>query len=104
MIRHLNLPGFLVTFVLRFSSTVSKLIAPLFVSGKRVERRAGMAYGPGEGQTLDLYLPRNRIPGERLPVSLFVHGGGFRYFSKESHAAAAARLAESGRIVFCIDY
>jgi acetyl esterase/lipase len=104
MIRFINLPGFLVTFVLKTAEFLAAFIAPLLVSRKRVERRKGIAYGEGECQVLDIYLPRGRAADVALPISLFIHGGGFRYFSKESHAAAAARLAESGRIVFCIDY
>ncbi len=104
MIRYLILPGFLVTFLLKTASLLSAFIGPLLVNRKRVERRAGIAYGEGEYQLLDIYLPRSREPEAKLPIALLIHGGGFRYFSRESHAAAAARLAESGRIVFCIDY
>ncbi len=100
----MRIPGFLVTFALKSASYFGAIAAPFFVDGKKVERRRNIAYGTGEAQRLDVYLPRERLAGAKLPVSLLIHGGGFRYFSKDSHAAAAARLAESGRIVFCIDY
>lgn len=97
-------PGFLITFALRSASTIGGTIAPLLVDRKKIERIKNVPYGSGVAQRLDVYLPRNRLAGKKLPVSLLVHGGGFRFFSKESHASAAARLAESGRIVFCIDF
>jgi len=98
----MNLPGPIVTLALRVASKLGALVSPMLVDGKKVERIRNVPYGDGESQVLDLYRLRERPA--KVPVALFIHGGGFRYFSKESHAAAAARLAESGRLVFCIDY
>lgn len=100
----IRLPGPVVTFILTSGSALGAAIAPFFVDRKRVERRTDVAYGPLPENRLDVYFPKCREVGKKIPVAILIHGGGFRYFSKESHAAAAARLAESGRVVYCIDY
>jgi acetyl esterase/lipase len=99
-----RLPGPIITFTLETASRLGATISPFLIDRKRVERIRNLAYGSGSAQRLDVYVPKNSVRGKKIPISFFVHGGGFRFFSKESHAAAAARLAESGRIVFCIDY
>jgi acetyl esterase/lipase len=100
----ISLPGFLITFVLESASRVGAVVAPLLVNRSKIDVEKNVAYGEGDAQILDVYRPKGTAPGASLPVALFIHGGGFRFFSKDSHAAAAARLAESGRVVFCIDY
>lgn len=100
----IRLPGFAITFGLTAASALARILSPLQVDSLRVERIRNLAYGSGPFQRLDVYLPRNRSAGKLLPVSIVIHGGGFRYFSKESHALVASRLAQSGRIVFCVDY
>jgi acetyl esterase len=51
---------------------------------------------------LDIYRPRD---GARpLPVVLYVHGGGFRILSKESHWIMALAFARRGFLVFNISY
>jgi acetyl esterase/lipase len=100
----LPLPGFVLRVVLGTASSFSGILAPNLVDPKKVERTKNIAYGESEVQRLDIYRPRGRSLEEKIPVALLVHGGGFRFFSKNSHAVAAARLAESGRVVFCIDY
>ncbi len=100
---NLPIPSPVITAFYTIASPIAGLVSPLLVDGKRIERIKNVAYGADPAQRLDVYLPRARGSGP-LPVALFIHGGGFRYFSKNSHAAAAARLAESGRVVFCIDY
>ena len=55
-------------------------------SGKRA--RLGLAYGPGERQRLDLFLPE----GEARGLMVFVHGGYWMAFDRSdwSHLAAGA--------------
>jgi acetyl esterase len=59
----------------------------------------------------DTHLPEHRLdvyrPAEReglLPVVLYVHGGGFKILSKDTHWIMALAFARRGFIVFNIDY
>ncbi|MBT9557102.1 MAG: alpha/beta hydrolase fold domain-containing protein [Myxococcales bacterium] len=75
-------------------------------------------YGPLPAQKLDVYrpaatgaasLPAATEPGGvarpgGLPVVIHIHGGGFRYFSKDTHWAMAAAFARTGALVFNVDY
>lgn len=60
---------------------------------------------------LDVYIPREpshwAIAHPRAglrPAVLYVHGGGFRICSKETHWAMAVAFARAGFVVFNIDY
>lgn len=60
-----------------------------------------VAYGPLPEHRLDVWCP----PGEGpFPGVLYLHGGGFRVMSKDTHPAAALALARQGRVVFTINY
>ena len=51
---------------------------------------------------LDVYRPMQRQGP--LPVVLYVHGGGFRALSKDTHWVMGLRFARAGYLVFNIDY
>jgi acetyl esterase len=55
---------------------------------------------------LDVYRPRDRPSGASagLPVVLYVHGGGFRILSKDSHWVMGLVFARAGYVVFNISY
>ncbi len=55
----------------------------------------------GYSLRLDLYLPENR-QGKRLPVVIWVHGGGWKNGSKDK--CRAAWLADEGYAVVSINY
>lgn len=69
-----------------------------------VERIADVPYAPGgtAAHLLDVYRPRERAG--RLPVVLYVHGGGFRILSKDSHWVMGLVFARAGYVVFNISY
>lgn len=79
------------------------------VHGINVER--DVHYGPdadgpdARHHRLDIYRPqsRNGRAAKTAPI-LYVHGGGFRILSKETHATMAKILARAGYTVFNIDY
>ena len=67
-----------------------------------VEVVRNVAYGDHPMQRLDVYVPPGG--GEGLPVALYIHGGGFKYFSKDTHWALGSLLARRGYLTFLIDY
>jgi acetyl esterase len=59
-------------------------------------------YGPRRPEhLLDVYVPPGDGP---FPVVIYLHGGGFRMLSKESHWMFAEQLARAGHLVFSINY
>jgi acetyl esterase len=69
-----------------------------------VEVLRDIAYQPtgSAAHTLDVYRPADRR--EPLPVVLYVHGGGFRILSKDTHWLMGLAFARRGYIVFNINY
>jgi acetyl esterase len=53
---------------------------------------------------LDVYRPIGTRAGARLPVVLYVHGGGFRILSKDTHWIMGLAFARRGYVVFNISY
>jgi len=55
---------------------------------------------------LDVYRPRDYDPARdgALPVVLYVHGGGFRILSKDTHWLMGLQFARRGCVVFNINY
>jgi acetyl esterase len=70
------------------------------VYGVKAER--DLSYGRLPEQKLDLYRPAG-APGP-LPVVLYVHGGGFRLLSNDTHWMMAVAFARRGYLVLNIDY
>ncbi|MFO0760781.1 MAG: alpha/beta hydrolase fold domain-containing protein [Byssovorax sp.] len=76
----------------------------------RVEVTRDLPYGPPGApgaalvpeRRLDVYRPTDR--GTSLPIVLYVHGGGFRILSKDTHWVMALAFARKGYLVFTIDY
>jgi acetyl esterase len=68
----------------------------------RLER--DVAYGPLDGahHKLDVYVPTRA--SQPLPVVMYVHGGGFRMLSKETHRVMALAIARAGYLLFNINY
>jgi acetyl esterase len=72
-----------------------------------VERIDDVPYLPGGGEhhRLDVYRPRAGVERRGLlPVVLYLHGGGFRVLSKETHWIMALAFARRGYVVFNVDY
>ena len=68
-----------------------------------VERTGPYSYGPhGEYNLLDIYRPASEV--EDLPVVLYIHGGGFRALSKDSHWLMGLAFARRGYLVLNINY
>ncbi len=54
-------------------------------------------------QKLDLYLP-SPVPGDPMPLIVFIHGGGWKKGSKADGRAFAFRMTAQGYAVACVDY
>jgi len=57
--------------------------------------RGDVRYGPGQGETLDLYP----TPAANAPVLVFIHGGDWRASDKSLHAFLAPAFTASGALV-----
>ncbi|MFL6846632.1 MAG: alpha/beta hydrolase [Allosphingosinicella sp.] len=62
----------------------------------------GLAYGPGERQTLDVYAPRTA--GGPRPVIVFFYGGAWDSGRRRDYAFAGRALAARGFVVVVPDY
>jgi len=61
--------------------------------------------GPGSDIPIRIYTPRELKSGERLPVLLWFHGGGFVIGSLETHDSVCRMLANRAEcIVVSVDY
>ena len=58
----------------------------------RLELRAGVRFGPGESQVLDIFP----APQPTGAVQIFVHGGAWRAFTKDDYSFAAQGFVPSG--------
>lgn len=75
-----------------------------------VRELRGIAYTDSglPAHTLDIYIPQQRAeraasPG-LLPVVIYLHGGAFVAFSKDTHWLIGMMLAAQGYLVFNVDY
>ena len=81
---------------------VARLRPDRALLGSRVAVEVDVPYGPLPHQRLDVLRPA-RGSGVR-PAALYLHGGGFRVLSKDTHGIVAGQLALRGWTVFCPDY
>ena len=75
--------------------------------GVRVERDVAYAATGAHHHLLDVYSPAPDHPARArgpLPVVLYVHGGGFRILSKDSHWVMGLSFARRGYLVFVVNY
>lgn len=66
----------------------------------------GLAYGPNERQTLDIYRPVQE-QGQLAATAIFFYGGCWGYctdFNKEDYAFVAEALVSQGYVVAVADY
>jgi acetyl esterase len=70
--------------------------------GVEVLRDIPYRAGGAEAHTLDVYRPLRR--DGRRPVVLYVHGGGFRILSKDTHWMMGLAFARRGYVVFNVNY
>ena len=84
-------------YMLRVAKLAEK--APIFRSHDR------RIPGPGSDLTVRIYEPRAAKPGERFPVLVWFHGGGFVIGSLDTHDHACRALAtQADCLVVAVDY
>ena len=71
------------------------------VAARRAHPPQTLRYGPGERQTIDLFMPKNVV---RPPVMVFFHGGYWQELSKQESAFAAPQCLAHGIAYAAVDY
>jgi len=94
----------------------SKVVESLFEGLSSVSRSTSLArqsiaslrvlrdlrYGTLDDQTLDIYLPSDGTPPRG--IVFYVHGGGFRILSKDTHWLMGVGFAQQGFVVYNVNY
>jgi len=73
----------------------------------KVEVRGDISFlNPSRLEKLDLYLPKNRKPGEKSPAVLLIHGGGWKEGDKRQarEIEFGTTLAENGYVAASVNY
>jgi acetyl esterase len=100
-----NLGGKLIDGALNSATRVAKVTpgGRAILSGLKVERNISYVNGSREKRhRLDVYQSED-AQGPR-PVFIYIHGGGFRILSKDTHWMMTGILAHQGFCVFSINY
>ncbi|MBS1959745.1 MAG: alpha/beta hydrolase [Bdellovibrionales bacterium] len=81
-------------------------IGPYYAKKRQVQVERDRTVTSWEGVQIpvDIYTPKTPRPAKGWPVCLMIHGGGWRFFSKDSHALIAAQIAELGYLTINTDY
>ncbi|MSP60963.1 MAG: alpha/beta hydrolase [Myxococcales bacterium] len=87
-------------------ATVGRLHPRARPARHNVEVLRDIAYSPSglPEHRLDIYRPTAPKPGSPLPVVLYIHGGGFRILSKDTHWLMGLAFAREGYLVVNINY
>lgn len=65
---------------------------------------AGVAYGPGPRQQLDVYRPTQPAPAGGWPVVVFFYGGSWNAGQRADYAFLGEALASRGMVALIADY
>jgi acetyl esterase len=91
--------GPLVTLPVEVASSLARLLPSL--NPADIAIRADITYGTEGSQALDVYVPAGPGP---WPVVLYIHGGGFTAWSKDTYWLVGPIFAREGYLVVNIDY
>lgn len=70
---------------------------------EKVDQKMDIAYGSGPLEKLDLYIPKNK-GSARMPILIFLHGGGWRMGDKQQQGGKGALYAQNGIIFVNANY
>jgi acetyl esterase/lipase len=92
--------------ILGTAQKIAARLGPYYAKKYAVEIERDIEIPTWDGKTtkLDVYTPKTPKPEKGWPVALLIHGGGFRFFSKDSHAEVAAKISEQGYLTIAMDY
>lgn len=65
---------------------------------------AGQPYGPGERHKLNIWVPTGSKKTDKLPVLVFLYGGGWYSGARDDYGFAGRAFAKQGFIVVIPDY
>lgn len=88
--------------VISFTTKLLPISHPRF-HGVNVERDLQYFEGADATHRLDVYKP-SKPSQKKLPIVFYIHGGGFRILSKESHWLFGLLFARRGYLVFNVGY
>lgn len=77
--------------------------ASAHVRAQAPQARLGLRYGPGAGETLDLFPPSAPAAGG-APVLVFIHGGYWRSLDKDDFSFIAPVFNSAGALVMVPNY
>jgi arylformamidase len=69
-----------------------------------LDARLDIAYGGGPNETLDIFVPRHRVPSTGAPIVVFIHGGYWRSLDKADHSFVASPYVDQGCCVVVPNY
>ncbi|MEC7518917.1 MAG: alpha/beta hydrolase [Myxococcota bacterium] len=95
-----RLVGAALHYGLRAAAAAGKLRPDARLDRYGIEVDYDVPYGPARHERLDVYRPASATGR----AALYLHGGGFRILSKDTHWMMAKMLARSGWTVFNADY
>jgi acetyl esterase/lipase len=92
--------------VLGTADSLASKLGPRFARklNVKIERDLSVPTWDKKTTRVDVYTPKGERPTTGWPVAFLIHGGGFRFFSKDSHATVAAKIAEQGYLTVAMDY
>ena len=96
--------GALISSLLNTTMRGMRLHPQAWSIGRGIEVTRNIPYTDAgdPAQRLDVYRPTN-AKGP-LPIFLYIHGGGFRILSKDTHWMMNYKFAQHGLVVFSINY
>ena len=95
-----------IVFGMQILEGIANRVAPSYVRrlGSKIDLNISIPTWDQKTAKVDIYYPKTERPESGWPVALLIHGGGFRFFSKDSHALVAYRIAELGYLTVAMDY
>ncbi len=66
--------------------------------------RLDVSYGPGDEETLDIYLPETPSTTEGAPINVFLHGGYWYSRHKNDFRFLARGLVPAGAVLVVVNY
>lgn len=68
-----------------------------------IDRQLDIAYGSGPLEKLDAYAPKAK-PAAKMPVLVFLHGGGWRLGDKQQHGGKGILFAQNNIVFVNVNY